>query len=1096
MSVWTHHSQNRFGKIAKALFVFVLFASSLLAQDENGPPAGKIDSLLKPGVNLIYKDPETGDESRMYLPQQMLDDVLKRALLQTPSSLFDYVELKVTGETRGDVVYLTVNLRVDVLVDNEQVAVPAGFGEFRIIELNHDSDSTAAWGKIDSSKLPVKSWILYGKGEHRLRLKLIGKTLTTTNGQQRLRLSAPVVATSSLQLAIDETVETATQASGIAPLVKPGKAADTTELSLYGLTAQSELSWTPRQLVENETVLIRASVPATMELDLTTDPGSLKIKQPLLISGGAVDEIKIKLPEKFTQVSIVGTDAEGESIVSTFLQSGDQWIVPFIRPISGPLTLEYDLGLERREYKGKISVNVPDVQGATNVSGNLEVSVPYGIDVQFAEKNTRRIRVVSPVDSRTRVTAYRMLSTKSFLDLTISETEAYFSVTPHISFETARQENILALTARFKVNVLRGSLPELTMNWPNFVQDGWRISGDFRLSTDDATMPIPGYSPDKNPDQFPIDLGEHRSGQFEVELQAFRDLKSVEDADVVLFLPDVVASTPHSTIVSLIESDADSIQLKRPNGQRPYSILPPSRWPQELRNREVPLTALLVDSQEEAVQIHVEAQEPEVRVSVHMALGLDGDRIRIQEVIQYEVRHEDISEIRLATSGRTPTVRLKDTAERLDPIESSQDAAVFSLPVPRRGKFEVLVDYFWRPSESIIDAETLSLPFVRPAQEIQDFESLTVATNAPESILLESTTDWRRIYSDEFQAAWQTATPAEKIPVRLQHGLDSLFSTPPAFVIVDSAAWGSVMLTSVTFLYEGPVDRILFSLDPVAELWGDATVDGIQTAPVRVSSDDTGRSIYQISANESAAPEQVTKVRLVVQQPFEQRYELFSIIRPALPKPLGAQDFPTTLWVMSQTSQETLFDMGSMEMTSVGSGMTSRILGNRSRDVDSAIEGMLLPYNSKLRNEIKAYFRGIKESGVKFELTAGSAFSSEQTVVVVTKRLVFLITAVLSLIAYLVCLRLKFSHVVLFAGAAFAVVAYVFAIVPDVVQGLMAQTVPVTLIAVIASLAQRRFMNERESPFRSLGDSDGNTIFAIDQPASALDLSVPSTHVN
>ena len=1095
MSIRTHLLATAFRKIANTLIAFALLMSCVDAQEEKKQP--QVDEgLLKPGVNLLYKDLETGAVSRMPLTKQMQDDVLKRALQQTPSSLFDYVELKVTGEARTGVVYLNVSLRVNLLVDNERVAIPTGFDEFRIRELKHEADSATAWGKLDSTKLPVKNWILFGKGEHRLNFALIGTTLTTTNGQQRLRLNTPIVATSSLQINIDEVVESATQTNGIAPLMKSDAATKTTELQLYGLGAQTELTWTPKQAVENETVLIRAPSPATMELDLTTDPGSLKIRQALLVSGGAISELKIKLPDKFTQVSITGTDAEGESIVSAFLQLDDQWIVPFIRPISGPLTLEYDLGLERKEYSGNISVTLPNVQGATNVSGNLEISVPYGIDVQFAEKNTRRIRVASPADSRTRVTAYRMLSTKSLLNLTISETEAYFSVAPHISFETARQENTLTLTARFKVNVLRGSLPELTITWPNFAKDGWRNSGDFKLSTNEKSKSIPGYSPDDNPDQFTIDLGEHQSGQFEVEIQAFRDLESVEAADGILFLPDVVASTPHSTVVSLIESDADSIKLTRPNGQRTHTVLPPSRWPPELKNLETPLTAWLVDMPEAEVQIRVEAQEPEVRVSVEMALALDGDRIRIQEVIHYEVRHEDISEIRLATSGRTPTVRLRETAERLEPVETSSDSIAYSLPAPRRGKFEVLVDYFWRPTESTTDATSVALPVVRPAQEIQEFESLTVATSVPESLLLTSSGDWRRIYSDEFPAAWQTKTEQKEIPIRLQHGLDSLVSTPPAFVIADSAAWGSFLLTSVTFLYDGPTGRILFSLDPMAELWGDATVDGIKTTPVRVSSDDTGRSIYQITVKDPSSTNRITSVRLVVQQAFEQQHELFSVIRPALPEPIGIRDSPTTLWVMSQTSQETLFGIGGNGMTSVGSGVFSRFWGKSQTDALKAINGMLLPYNPDLRKAIREYFDEVEQSTIKFELSAGDAHSSTQTLVLITRRLVFLLTAILSVIAYFVCLRMKYSHSILMAGSALAAIAFILALVPDVGQALLAQTAPGISIAMIAALAQRHFMNERDSPFRSLGDSDGNTIFAIDHPGSALELPTPSTNVS
>ncbi|MCR9200886.1 MAG: hypothetical protein NXI04_19790, partial [Planctomycetaceae bacterium] len=558
--------------------------------DENLPP--RSDSLsvddLKPGPSLIYYDPETGEVSLIpgFTPQ-MLDDLLRRSRLQTPSRLFEFVELKLTGETKGDFVFLHADLRVDLLVENERVVVPIGFDDLKLRSQKHAAKRQSGWGKRQLSEQPGKSWVLYGKGEHQLSLDFVGEIRKATNGQQRIRLNLPPVATSSLNLLFDNLVESAQPLNGIPPILQPGQVDGTTRLEAFGLGELADIAWTLRPTEEKETVAIRGSSPAAMRLDLNTDPGSLQITQGLTISGGSIDEFRIQLPPRFVPVLIEVADAEGNSLFSGQQRQGDAWLVRLNSPVSGPVSVTYDLEFEKGEYSGQtgtedVAVRVPRIDSASNLTGNLEVQVPNGVEVVFSETNTRRIRVQSPSDSRTRVTAYRLLSPRSEVRLRISETEAFYSVQPHISFETAEQEKTLELTARFQVNMVRGSRIEMDMDWPRFLTDGWRISGEPRLTTQDGVVTITGYTPDESVDSFRLVFPERQSGQFEVELQAFRDLESVQQANGIISLPDLAASTPHSTVVSLIESDADSMVISRPGEDPAFPVLPTSRWPEEL----------------------------------------------------------------------------------------------------------------------------------------------------------------------------------------------------------------------------------------------------------------------------------------------------------------------------------------------------------------------------------------------------------------------------------------------------------------------------------------------------------------------------------
>lgn len=1088
MSVRTHQELDFVFRLAAQVIAFVLFGGVCHALDEPSTPTqieGVDVEALPSGPSLLFKDPQTGETTRVRgFTQQMLEDLLKRGQLQSPSRLYDYVELRIDGEAKDGFAYLNVQLRIEVLVDEERVAVPVGFDEFRIRGLQHKADSEVAWGKPDTQKLPVKNWILFGKGMHQLTFDLIGQIRESANGQKRIRIDAPLVATSSLSLAFDELVESAQLVNGIPPVLTSDAKTGTTQVQAYGLTEQTELVWTPKPTEKAEFVSVRATAPATMKLDLTIEPGSLKISQPISISGGSIDVLRVRLPEKFIQESIDAIDADGNSIITGSYQSEDVWIVQFSDPVNGPVTLTYDLGLEDKGYSDDVTVMLPEVIGASNVSGNLEVHVPYGLDVQFAEKNIRRIRVASASDSRTRVTAYRLLSTSSRLSLTISETDAFYSVIPHVSFETVRQEDTLAITVRFKVNVLRGSLPDLLMNWPDFQNEGWRISsGDIRLITDELAIPITGSSPDKSTDGFQIFFPERQSGQFEVEIQAFRDLESVQQADGILFLPDIPSSTPHPVIVSLIESDADSIVLSRPGEQPEFPGLPTSRWPAELKNRETPLSVWQVDSPAAPVQIRIVNQTPEVRVSVETALSLAGDSIQVSEVIRYDVRHENVSEIQLSGPGKPIVVRLRETAEPLVRIRSTAEFEVYSLPYARRGEFEVLVDYFWNPPAPSLQAAGVELPIVRPVVSDPESASFSLATNSPQSILLQSSSQWKRIYSDRFEAAWQTDQLPKTVPIQLQHGLQRPNAAGPAFVIVDSANWSSLLLTSVTYIYDTQTDDILFSLDSNSELRF-SSVNGNRVTPIPLSNGDSGSTIYRVPADDSSVD--TTIVRLVVKQPFRRQHDLFSSLHPAFPKPIGASDSYTTLWRLAQTSQHSLFEFGSKELVSTGGNLSARIFGRDKQQSEETLAGLLLPYNQRVRTAVVECLNRTADSSPRFEVLAGNVYSERHTVVAVSQRLVFLLSAVLAVVVYFVCLRLSTTYLIFVGGMATIGVAVLCSYVPAAAQVILLQATPLTGVAVFAAFGQRHFLAERNSPFRSLGDSDGNTVFAMDQPVTEI----------
>ncbi|MCP4510523.1 MAG: hypothetical protein GY826_29450, partial [Fuerstiella sp.] len=281
-----------------------------------------------------------------------------------------------------------------------------------------------------------------------------------------------------MKLKFSETVADAELSSGGPFQLTTDTAAGTSELVTWGLTEDTEITWTPASEVLNEGATVQATSPARMTLDLTTEPASFRGTQALTVSGGSIGEMQVHLPNGFELVTMTATDADGNTIsepTATVNASDDGLVqIRFESPATGAVTLNYDLNLRDTTYPQNISVQMPDIASVSNESADVDIFVPGGLDIERPQEiDVRRSRVESTREGRTPALAYRLLSSASQVTLRISESEAFFAVAPHINFAT-EQNNVL-LKARFAVRMVRGSLKQLEIVWPNYIQDGWQI---------------------------------------------------------------------------------------------------------------------------------------------------------------------------------------------------------------------------------------------------------------------------------------------------------------------------------------------------------------------------------------------------------------------------------------------------------------------------------------------------------------------------------------------------------------------------------------------------------------------------------------------
>ncbi len=1084
--------------LRRAIVVLGLFASSAVGQvtrPDTETPGGTstyLESLesLGAGTQLIHKDPVTG-RVQLYpaFSTEWLNALQQRAELQNRTPLYDLQHLKITGSVRDEFVELSVEVQVQISVSDEWVRVPLEFGEFHLVAPAPEHvvlPPAVGTERFEKKLLPAKTWQLRGKGTHQLKFHLIGAIRTDANGRQKIRVTPPVANQSHMLLKLPGIVPAAEISTAKPVDIRPDEVLGISELETWGLTEKTEISWAPETLATDTPTTIQATAPARMNLDVTTTPVSLSVEQSLTISGGSIDSLTVELPTGFTNVEITGTDADDAPIVLSVEVLEDSSVVEFDAPMTGAIVLNY--GLELPDNAGDASVRFPKVKGVSKQTADLEAVIPIGLEVDFKvpkDGSVRQKRV--EVDSETRAeglrrVAYRLLSDDAELKLSIREPEAFYSVVPLVTFET-EGESVL-LTARFSVNVVRGGFNEMTISWPEFESDGWQIlDGYTRLITDagqtNLTLPSDG---DNVIVQFPT----RQSRRFEIELQALRPLQKFKGSERLLFLPDILTPTPHQATISLIESDAYSMVLRDREAQATFQQLPFSRWPELLLAREEPLTAWLVDSPGQAVQLELKQQQSEVRASLMAEVSVVNDTIHLQETITYDVRHRDIREVQLFVGDMEAEVRLRDVAEPLEKLAVQDGVVTYGLSQAMRGDFDLLIDYYWEPKIASIETggQQLELPLVLPSSPDETIEAIRMVTNVPESLTLASSEDWARVHSDQFSAAWSTTAIPQSLPLLLKHRLQSGVRRKPNLVIARSALAGDNFVTAVTAIYSEAPELSAFLLPEGCSVI-QAAVGG-EVAQWDIESEENGQTVVRIRPRSNSEGNGTTAT-LVVQQSVA-GLPMMSLFHPQLPRPVNAEKDCNCVWVLRQAPDASLFHWsGSMSELTQPLRLSTAV--SESQGQLPAIVDVLSPGQQSSREEVMSLLKQSLEEPHQHQLLVGSLLRQPQQVVMVSRRAMLLATAIIALLMYAAITRFHSVALITVAVLVAVSVTIVFAIVPGSAHSLLLRLIPGGVIAVIAGILQRWFAGQPASSARSVISPDDSTIFTVDQ-------TMPSTTVH
>ena len=175
--------------------------------------------------------------------------------------------------------------------------------------------------------------------------------------------------------------------------------------------------------------------------------------------------------------------------------------------------------------------------------------------------------------------------------------------------------------------------------------------------------------------------------------------------------------------------------------------------------------------------------------------------IEVNETIGFEIEHRDLASLSLTVpAGIKPTVRISGQTEVLratidSETHDSETHLSFRLPEARRGSLTFEVHYLWPQ-----DVTTGPLPLILP--EAAEVQSIEAGTGSGSGLTVQDPANWQPVYSEEFDAAWQTRQPVTTVPLRWKQGTALTPGDSPDLILAQTQILGNQVLTSTLALYE------------------------------------------------------------------------------------------------------------------------------------------------------------------------------------------------------------------------------------------------------------------------------------------------------
>jgi len=1034
----------------------------------------------------------------------VVDELLQRSVQQLSVPDYTIAQMEIRATIDRDVAKLRVEMEVQVRADQEWISVPLAFGDVYLTEFRHESEVAEAQSVLKAGEQNSRQWHLKGRGLHTLAFDLVGRARAVSPGVSQLNLTLPTATASHAVAEFSSAVELQRLPTGAVDRVTRDERG-VRSVEFWGLSGGVSLTWSEvAPPVASRPVV---QVQNRIKLDLTTIPVSLTGTQTLQISGGPLSEVHVSYPEGFQLKEVNARNAANASVMNNFeilpAEGASQALIRLTTAVEGNLTLQFDLELMNRAFPQDIRVAIPSVKDANVQTGDIDILFPAGLLVQQTRlEGAQRKRVTSESELSVAATAFRLRSPESFILLHVEETEAQYAVDTELTVRPESQS--VVLVARCRVNVLRGSLLDLVLDWPAVSAGNWTIlPAETYLVADKNRIPLTPKASDTNPDTLTFTFPERQSDEFVVEFQAVAKPESLQTGALSFQCPQVQSRKGQPIVLRTLESDEYRVELQNEVTGEFLSSLPDrsvSVQGQELKpvsaawlhnNPDVPLTLTLTK------------QEPVVRASITAGLTPRENGLEVRETLLFEIDHRDLTELSLLVPERVqPVVRVSGSAEPLRALIGTARKWSFRLPEASRGLLKAEVTWIWpgRPDVTTAGVADLQIPLVMPEGcriwQIQAGASVYSGIRVRESEL------WQPVYSEEFESAWQytrvgsgvpgangtlTGGVDVRIPVAWTAAQSWNVSGRPSLVLVGTQFIAQQAITTTSIFYES-VPEVIF-----LEVPADQQLESIQWGSRLLTSDEFGRTTLQATAaperrvvqwkilvGSFAGNETLPCLRVRLRRRLPSGERLFRRIAVQRARVSGEETSVPVL--MSFWSQDEYRVISESRVFDSLSGSLSALWpfgGLQRTQVSRQTEAVLSPYPAAVRSGAGEVLKEWLSIPGRVDFCLGSGAAAEPMLVLLPQFALMLATALLCVVMFFFLSVFRSVPLTVPVLTAPAIALSSWVLIPEWTMVLLPYVLTGVLSGV-ASVGIQRVFAERRRRFSGLGGVvDHPTIFGF-----------------
>lgn len=625
--------------------------------------------------------------------------------------------------------------------DDEWVRAPLAFGEATLVGFEHSGTGSVSFESF--AKDVGHTWSLQGRGEHRLQLKLL-VPLTERSGETRLVVSTPAnAATTKLNL----TIPSDPAVSAVGGIVRSNFTSDQkTTVEWLGPGGRVDLSWRPQVAAAEPADLAASTV---IMPSLTGKTIQLRAVQKITPSRGQVASIRARMPAGFVLESVSGSlyqshveeTTESGRIVTVQLGEATGSTFELSYRVTAPLPADGTFTVD-----GFALLDVPPQAQSGRIQ--LERSTGYDVRPVGGAEGIEKIEMLEPMPLAV-ASAFAFNAQPFHLVLKAEPISPALAVKPTLQFHVLPER--IDLDAEFAVEVRKGELREVRLNWPG---SRWSVSPiragpiqEFPRMTTEVGGPIEIGVPATTP-------------AFMIPVRA--TLARDPDADqIVVRLPKLDGTARQKAEVV---TDPLRIELESPlNVAIAVSAGGTVLEPQET-SRTTPLddgvpssrfASYVVPADTAELVFEVRKLERQVETTARLSLSARGDKLHVREQIEYDVRNQPLSSLQLTIPNALLSQDITFLDEENQPLtftveERRPDVAETKIELrsPVVGPFTISTEFELPRGVAVGDAGEVRLPIVQPADATRSQTALEVTPLRRHQVRVVAG-DWVRVQSTE-----------------------------------------------------------------------------------------------------------------------------------------------------------------------------------------------------------------------------------------------------------------------------------------------------------------------------------------------------------